>query len=167
MPGNAVVQAIYEDRVILSRAGKYETLLMSEDGKGDLSRVKQRGRRENSRTSGVTSMGDNINWQISKSYWDEKISDIPTLAREGGVEIFKEGNVQQGFKIVSSKGSKLLEEIGLQPGDILYEVNGIKLVNAAQGLTAFKRIKNASQINMVIGRDGGRVSRSYRIDKSR
>ncbi len=162
VPGNAEVRGIYADRVILSRSGRYETLFMSEDAEAASSGSEPVGRTI-ATGANVTSLGDGRNWQISKSYWDEKTSDIPSLAREVGVEVFTQGDSQQGFRLISGEGSQLLAEIGLQAGDILYEVNGIKLTDASMGLTAYKRIQGASRINLVIGRDGQRLTRSYAI----
>lgn len=163
VPGNAEVKDIFSDRVILSRDGKYETLLMDEEQlplPGGQANVPAANRGEQP----ITSLGDGKNWQISKSFFQEKIGDIPALAKDVGLEVYKEGGAQQGYRLTSIAGSKMLTEIGLQAGDILYEVNGIKLTDASLGLTAFKRIKDAPRINMVIGRGGQRLPMSYRIE---
>jgi len=166
VPGNAEVRGIYPDRVILSRSGKYETLLMTEKTEKKSSKGKRSSRRRASRRSsgGITSSGDGKNWQIDKSYWKEKISDIPALAKEVGVEVYKQGGKQVGYKLNSSSGGKLLSDLGLNSGDVIYEVNGIKMTNASQGLTAYKRIKNAPRISLVVGKGGGpKQTRSYKI----
>jgi general secretion pathway protein C len=164
VPGNAEVKEIYPDRVILSRDGKYETLLLVADPFP--TPVGQNLPDKRATGQPITSLGDGKNWQLSKSFFQEKISDIPALAQEIGLEVYKEGAAQQGYRLTSIGGSKMLGEIGLQPGDILYEVNGIKLTDASLGLTAFKRIKDAPRINMVIGRGGQRMTRSYRIENN-
>jgi len=164
VPGNAEVKGIYADRVILARGGRYETLFLSEEQESAGFSPVERESEPQEAGPGVTSLGDDQNWRINKSYWEQKTADIPALAKEVGVEVYKENGVQQGFKIVSAKGSKLLEELGLHPGDILFEVNGVKLTNASQGLTAYKMLKDAAQIEMVVGRDGQRLSHSYSID---
>lgn len=168
VPGNAEIRGIYPDRVILSRAGKYETLMMTEDTDSTPSPSKnsQEGRKREERRSdaNVRNMGDGKNWQIDKSYWQEKISDIPGLAKEVGVEVYKEGGKQTGFRLTSNSGGKLLTELGLKAGDVIYEVNGIKLTNASQGLTAYNKIKNAPQVNVVVGRNGqGKETVSYSV----
>ncbi len=165
VPGNAEVRGIYPDRVILSREGKYETLLMKEISAKKSSKGSSRGKRRSSRSKGqnISSSGDGRNWQIDKSYWKEKISDIPALAKEVGVEVYKEGGRQAGYRLNSNSGGRLLSELGLKGGDIIYEVNGIKLTNASQGLTAYKRIKNAPRISLVVGKNGRKETRSYRI----
>jgi len=170
VPGNAEVKEIYPDRVILARDGKYETLLMVEDKAAPPAGQQQRPENEGNDQAGnrggqpITSLGDGKNWQINKSFFQDKIGDIPALARDVGVEVYKEGDTQQGYRLTSAVGSKMLTEIGLEPGDVLYEVNGIKLTDASLGLTAFKRIKDAPRINMIIGRGGQRLVRSYRIE---
>jgi len=166
VPGNAEVKDIYPDRVILARDGKFETLLLVENPFPSPGVQSSPDNRTDNRGTGqaITNLGDGKNWQLSKSFFQEKISDIPALAQDVGLEVYKEGDTQQGYRLTSVGGSAMLGEIGLQPGDILYEVNGIKLTDASLGLTAFKRIKDAPRINMVIGRGGQRMTRSYMIE---
>ncbi|MFN2369329.1 MAG: hypothetical protein ABR605_10375, partial [Desulfurivibrionaceae bacterium] len=72
----------------------------------------------------IVSLGDGVHWEIDNSYLEERLNDIPSLAREVGVEVYKEDDVQQGYRLISARGSSLLRELGLQPGDVLHEVNG-------------------------------------------
>jgi len=158
VPGGAELREIYADRVILLRSGKLETLMLEdaeEDGQSQPT--------TNNNTGAISSMGDDLNWQIDSRYWQRQINDIPTLAKQIGVDIYREGNVQKGFKLVSSKGNKLLSDMGLQAGDILYEVNGIQMSNAHNGLAAYQKIKDSSQITVKIGRDGRQITRIYNI----
>ena len=85
------------------------------------------------------------------------------MAKQVGVDIYRENNVQKGFKLISSRGNKLIADLGLQAGDVLYEVNGIKLTNAHNGLMAYQQIKGASQVTLKIGRGGRVMTRIYSI----
>ena len=156
--GMAEIREIYADRIILRRGGKLETLML-EDGE-DTGVARSTGRRNNS----ISSRGDGLNWNIAASYWNKQINDIPSLAKQVGVDIYRENNVQKGFKLISSRGNKLISDLGLQPGDVLYEVNGIKLTNAHNGLMAYQQIKGASQVTLKIGRGGRVMTRIYTIN---
>jgi general secretion pathway protein C len=154
--GMAEIREIYADRVILLRGGKLETLML-EDVE-DIVAVQFA-----SASSTVSSSGDGLHWNISSAYWNTQINDIPSLAKQVGVDIYRENNVQKGFKLVSSRGNKLISDLGLQAGDVLYEVNGIKLTNAHNGLMAYQQIKGASQVTLKVGRSGQVMTRIYTI----
>lgn len=156
LPGNARVVEIYADRIILSRAGRHETLFLHEQ----VSESRSMGG-----TQTISSAGDGTHWKINEAYWQQRLADIPSLAREVGVDIYKEGNVQKGYKLISARGSQLLKDLGLAPGDILHEVNGVKLTSVHQGLAAYQKIRNASEIRVLVSRNGQRQTRVYTIDK--
>ncbi len=162
LPGNAVLKDIYSDRVVLRRAGKLETLLLDESEDDNV----QRGgaSRIASVNDQVVSRGDGVHWKIKKNYLNRQLSDIPALAKDVGLDIYKEGNVQKGYRIISSRGSPLLKNLGLQPGDALLEVNGIKLVDAHRGLTAYQKIRDASEVRITVNRNGVRKNFVYSID---
>lgn len=156
--GMAEIREIYADRVILRRGGKLETLMLEESEDTGVVLKADRG------NSVISDKGDGLNWNIASAYWNRQINDIPSLAKQVGVDIYRENNVQKGFKLLSSRGNKLLSDLGLQPGDVLYEVNGIKLTNAHNGLMAYQQIKGASQVTLKIGRNGRVMTRIYTIN---
>lgn len=159
VPGNAVVDNIFFDRVILRRGGVVETLLLI--GKEISKDSAPPARSANT----IQPSGDGVNWQIDRGYWNNRLADIPSLAKEIGVEIYRENNVQKGYRLLSARGSKLLKDLGLQPGDVLHEVNGVPLNSVHDGLAAYKNISNATEVRLTISRNGNRESRVYRIGR--
>ena len=162
VPGNAVVSEIHTDRVILLRSGVLETLMLID--KKSNSSDKATRRFSSAGGKKITSLGDGIHWQIDNSYLKQRLSDIPALAREVGVEIYKENNVQKGYRLVSARGSKLLRDMGLQPGDILNEVNGVPLNSVHDGLSAYQNLRTAKEVRVVITRNGRRETKIYAIN---
>ncbi|MCA1765004.1 MAG: hypothetical protein LC633_01930, partial [Desulfobulbaceae bacterium] len=165
VPGNAVVSEIYVDRVLLRRNGVLETLMMQYD-----EQAVTKNNQDNqaalviNNDEPIVSLGDGVHWEIDNSYLEERLNDIPSLAREVGVEVYKEDDVQQGYRLISARGSSLLRELGLQPGDVLHEVNGVKLDTIQGGLSAYQRIRDADQIRVVISRNGRRETRMYDVN---
>lgn len=163
VPGNAVISEILADRLILRRGGVLETLMLQDHGLTDLA-VNRSGGRAASGGDDIVNLGDGVHWEIDNAYLAERLNDIPSLAREVGVEVYKEGNVQKGYRLVSARGSKLLRDMGLQPGDILHEVNGVPLDTIQAGLSVYQQMRNAQQIRVVISRNGRRETRIYEIN---
>lgn len=162
VPGNAEVKEIYFDRVILLRSGKLETLLLEEEDDQGSPSVKTAS--VASAGAGVRNRGDGMHWDIDEQYFKGRLADIPSLAKEVGLDVYKEGGRQKGYKLVSAKGSSLLTSMGLKPGDALIEVNGISLIDAHRGLTAYQKIRDASEIRLVIERNGEKKDLVYSVN---
>lgn len=168
--GGAELREIHREHVVLFRAGKLEILQLEEDvvrttapaaGGGESAAVKS-GRSG----PGIASRGDGVHWQINQAYLNERMADLPTLAKEIGLDVYKENDMQKGYRLISSRGSKLLEDLGLKPGDVLLEVNGIKLVDAHRGLLAYQKLREAAEVNMSVERNGVTKNMIYSIDKN-
>ncbi len=159
--GNAVISDILADRVILRRGGVLETLMLQSKERANLANGvggKQRASKD------IVSLGDGVHWKIDSSYLNKRMGDIASLAKEVGVEVYKENNVQKGYRLVSARGSKLLRDMGLQPGDILHEVNGVQLKTIHDGLSVYQKMRNVKKIQAVISRNGRRETRIYEIN---
>ncbi|NTV12444.1 MAG: PDZ domain-containing protein [Desulfobulbaceae bacterium] len=164
LPGNAVIREIHPDKVIISRGGVLETLLL--DGlKNQATNMKAAPAisRATSAGNNVKPRGDGTNWQITQDYWQEKLADIPGLAREVGVEVYKENDQQKGFRLVAVQNGKLLTELGLQTGDVLLSVNGRAMNSVQEGLAAYQQVKSGGQVTIEINRGGHRETRAYNV----
>lgn len=164
LPGSAVIREIHADKVIISRAGVLETLFL--DGLPSPTTGKSPTPPSNRATAAgnnIRPRGDGTNWQINQDYWAERLADVPGLAREVGVEVYKENDQQKGYRLVSLPNGKLLTDLGLQAGDILLSVNGRAMNSVQEGLTAYQQIKNGGQITIEINRGGHHETRTYNV----
>lgn len=151
VPGRARIKAIYPDRVILERGGKLETLFLEDADK------------EKKKNFAGSSVKEGEHRRINREYLTRKMDNVPELAREVGVEISYRNGEQYGYKLVSAGNSKFLKNLGLQPGDILYEVNGIRLANASKAMSAYKKLQDSREIWLEIERNGQRQTKTYSI----
>lgn len=161
VPGNAIISEIFADRLILRRGGVFETLMLQEQELTTITKSRAAARVEG---DAIVNLGDGVHWEIDNAYLNQRLNDISSLAREVGVEVYKEDNVQKGYRLVSARGSRLLRDMGLQPGDILHEVNGVQLDTIQAGLAIYQQMRNAQQISVVISRNGRRETRIYEIN---
>ncbi len=156
VPGNAAIEAIFVDRVILRRAGRLETLFLENrdeavaDPRGAAFLPSRAGR-----AGAGTSSGGGGGQQISRQYVNETLANLPALAREVEVHIHNPEGGRNGFRLVAPGGSSdFLKSIGLQNGDILYEINGIPLTDAGAAMVAFEQLREARDLNLVYERNG-------------
>lgn len=161
---NVVIREIHPDRVIISRAGVLETLFLEGFQKpAPTPGTASMATRARSGSDYIQPRGDGINWLIKQDYWEEKLADVPGLAREVGVEVYSENSQQKGYRLVAVQNSKLLNTLGLLPGDILLSVNGRAMNSIQEGLTAYQQVKNGGQVTIEINRNGRRETRVYNV----
>jgi general secretion pathway protein C len=164
LPGAAVLSEIHPDRVILRRGGRYETLAIEEPGTLlNSPQPKKIGLKQKGRQHQIKPRGDGVNWSINRSYLDQRLANMNSLASEVGADIYQKDGVQQGFQLRANNKSRLLDELGLQSGDVLTEVNGMPLRSPSDAMRAFAKTKNAENVSVEIIRDGTRQTRKYRI----
>jgi general secretion pathway protein C len=156
VPGNAIIQGIYADRVILLRAGKLETLYLETEGEPRSREV-------------ARPVAGRPQKPITRGYVAERMANLPDLAKEVGVQVHTRDGRQQGYELVSAHGSEFLTSLGLQAGDIIYEANGIRFSDASGALTAYEQLKEmlmtggSREIQLVIERDGVRQTKTVSL----
>lgn len=165
VPGNATIEAIFVDRVILRRAGQLETLyLEGRDEKQQVSAVEPRRPATTAAQRRTPAPAAPAGRQLSRSYVDQTLANLPDLAREVEIHIHNPAGGRQGFRLVAPQGaSSFLENLGLQSGDILYEVNGIPLSDAGAAMVAFEQLRDAPNIHLVFERDGAQQQSTIAI----
>jgi general secretion pathway protein C len=164
LPGAAVLSEIHPDRVILRRAGRYETLIIEEPNNLLISTSPLKKVPPRQVGSGqIKPHGDGVNWSIDRGYLEQRLANMNALASEVSAEVYQEGGVQQGYTLRTTTKSRLLDGLGLQSGDVLTEVNGMPLRSVSDAMQAFAKLKNAEKVSMEIVRDGTRQTRQYTI----
>ena len=151
LPGGAVVERIYPDRIEIRSNGRLEVLAV-EEGKGGQAAAVAPAR---SAAPG---------WTVPASYRKRWLNDLPTLGRKVRAQPVKDKNGRVGFRI-TSRDRKLLETVGLKSGDVVYEVNGIPLSNPAQALKAAGELMKRKEVTVLFGRNGRVESRVYRLEE--
>ena len=141
------LQAIFPDRVILSRNGSLETLRLDKDApsKGGVN-------------PGVADAGDapvvgggaglgQIREQIlaDPSKASDYIRVQPATAAAGGTK---------GYRIYPGKDRTIFNNAGLRPGDLVTAVNGIQLDDGQKALQTLNDLKGAGSVTVTLERGG-------------
>jgi len=152
---------ILSDRVIMSRGGKYETLLIE-----DFGQIKGLSRRNSSKSS-PTDFNNDVYTTNNKNIVDKrkdqnltkeliklrsKLSDPQSLSELVSVSPALEGDTFQGFRIAPGKNRALFGKLGLRRNDIITGVNGITLDDPAGAFSLMEQISSAEEINLTIKR---------------
>ncbi len=152
VPGGAVVERIYTDRIEIMLNGRLEVLKV-EEGKG--------GRAAAVVSSSSAAAGA---WKVPATYRKRWLNDLPALGRKVRAQPVKGKDGRVGFRLVS-RDRNLLETVGLKSGDVVYEVNGISLSDPAQALKAAGELMKRKEVTVLFSRDGRMESRVYRLEE--
>ncbi len=160
IPGNATLKAVYADRVLLESSRGLETLRLPTN-------------KELIRFSGSASQ-NNIpvnNPPITattpgslKEYRRQFLRNPASLAEMARVTPSKINGEMRGYKVIPQSDDPLFGALGLEPGDIITDVNGIKLDKPENGMKALRNLMKAKSLNVTVLRNGQETNLQHRIE---
>ena len=143
------LQAIFPDRVILSRNGRLETLSL-EKGKpssGDVSYTPP--------PAAPAEDGSESSAAQQLSRIREEILQDPAKASEYvRVQPANVGGQLKGYRVYPGRDRAIFSNAGLRPGDLVTAVNGVQLDDPAKALQLLGDLSQAGQLNLVVERGG-------------
>jgi len=69
-----------------------------------------------------------------------------------------------GFRLRPGRDRQLFQQLGLNGGDVLTEINGTRLNSPAQGLMMLQELMSASRIDVRVLRNGAEVPLTFSLD---
>lgn len=141
LPGGAELKAVYGDRVILARAGQFETLKWPEEPRSGIL-IEKGGRSQGDSTPELQSYRDRILENPSSAL------DLIRLQR-----ISENGQIK-GYRVAPGKERELFEQVGLQTGDVVTHVNGISVADPGRFREVYEQLTSASQLQLQVEREG-------------
>ncbi len=158
LPGSSKLSSVFPDRVMLQRAGKFETLRMlktKSTGGGVINRSPPSKGRTVSKNFNSGSAIGKLRTEILKNpaKLAQFINAVP--ARENGQFV--------GFKIVQKKSHPAFKELDLRSGDVVTAVNGITIDSPQKGFQVLKKLRNTKQFNVTLKRGGQIINLSHSI----
>jgi len=147
LPGDATVEEIYNDRVVISRDGNFETLRLPGSGDGDTDHQ----------------------WVVdaAPAVADGQIGPriltvaLPQLRRQLGLDNTESTNTYGlipvstgGYRLSLGRGASQMVELGLQSGDIIEAANGVMLNDQAAVENVIQQVMKGQRLNLQIRRNG-------------
>jgi len=152
LPGNAELSEVHPDRVILKRNGRYETLRLPQDRQQNTMRVSAKN----------SSLRSTVR-PPARSSPAQRLQNISQKVRQNPVSLYEvvrpvpkqdeEGNII-GYILQPGRDRELFNHLGLQAGDVVVQINDLKLDNAANSAQALKSVQNGQEVTMTVLRDG-------------
>ena len=153
----ATIKEIHTDRVVLERNGRYETLRMPKEFTSS-KLIKSSSSQGVAPVSASDSPGrilSNIRKNIIKN---------PTSFGQYAIPVpYKVNGRLKGYKLQPQGDNSLFDAVGLEPNDVITQVNGISLDKPANGLSALRKLQSARQVNLTVIRNGAEIPLSIEI----
>lgn len=141
--GQAVLDSIYADRVLIRRNGQLEAL--------HLPRPESAGMNGGSFLGGSADSGGEVSMSALRKRVLENPGSIAELIR---VQPVRRNGQIQGFRVRPGPDRALFDQIDLEPGDIVREVNGVTLDSQDKGLDLMGKLRSADRLRLVVERNG-------------
>lgn len=141
------LQAIFPDRVILARAGQLETLRLDKDAP----------RRDLASAAGGPDPGAQVTpdtAQMLSNIRQEVLNDPSRAAEYIRIQPASNGGQLRGYRLYPGRDRAAFNAVGLRPGDLVVQVNGIQLNDANTALQMLGQLSQANSVTVVIDRGG-------------
>jgi general secretion pathway protein C len=172
LPGGAKLVEVQRNQVIIeSSNGRRETLQIdlkdtsttTPTERKSTGRSRVSSQQPAATSSGIREIGDN-RWLIPAEEADRARSNINDLLRQARVEPNIVDGQTEGFVVRMIRPGSLFSMLGLQVGDVLRDINGVKLDTPEKALQVFQQLREASQISIGLERQGAPQTYSYEIN---
>lgn len=157
LPGGVLVKEIHAEHVMLERNGRLETLkLQKETGTDDI--LSSGSASQGSGSSRLRSLTSSASPGEALNQIRSEIMKNPTSFADYALPIVvKENGKQIGYRLQPQKKGELLSELGIQSGDVITQINGVKLDKQQNGISALRKLTTARNVNIVVKRNGAEI----------
>ena len=112
---------------------------------------------------GIRAVGEN-RWVIAKDVVDSVRENFSAQLRLATMQPRLVDGKTDGFLIQRINPRSLLAKMGMQRGDVVIDVNNIKLDSPEKALLIFQQLREARQIGLSIERNGSPMTFAYEIE---
>ena len=150
IPGNASLEEVYPDRVILRRAGRLETLRWSDSSLGGVSQVSRQPAVEREPQQSQITEGSEEDMQRQRT---------AIIGQLGLQPVAQGGN--QGYQLGKRAPKQLISQVGLQSSDVILSVNGHSLGTEEGDMAALRSFQETRQASIVVQRGNQQFTVNY------
>ncbi len=102
-------------------------------------------------------------WRIGRDLIMENFANVGSLSSQATVTPYFVQGQQQGFRLSQIRSGGLLQQIGLQEGDVLQTVNGLNLYTPQEALQAYQQLQTESTVRINILRNNRPTTLTYEL----
>ncbi|MES0326804.1 MAG: type II secretion system protein GspC [Gammaproteobacteria bacterium] len=150
IPGGITLKEIHPEHIILERQGRLETLRLEKSKGSDLTSTSNMRPSSASTISTASSQKlKDIRSDIIRNPAAFRKHALPVVVRENGKQI--------GYRLQAQQNSDLLTQAGLEPSDVITSINGVKLDDMKNSISALNALRSANNVNITVKRNGAEI----------
>ncbi len=162
------IDDIERRRVVLLERGERRELLLIEDQVEPSPPATRRARAGAASTptstqAGVVDMGQG-RFRVDRGMVDSARSNMGALLQSARMIPHMENGQTTGFRLVGMQRGSLLEQLGLRLGDVVVEINQVRLDSPEKALQIFQQVREANNISLGLVRNGEPQTFQYSLD---
>jgi general secretion pathway protein C len=156
VPGGATLHAVFSDRVILERDLRMETLRLP---RANANGFNQKITTKASVNQAMSPVANQTDFESLGQFRQEimknpiRLTEFINAAPHNNVD----GNFM-GYKVTPSTNTDLFYQLGLQPGDVVININDVVLDAPNKGPEAMQKLATANEVTMVVMREGTEIT---------
>jgi general secretion pathway protein C len=147
--GGARLNAVYDDRVILERAGQLEALLLPREYRGGAG-ANPAALPPRPIASAPAGAGAEVADRVRRLIAQDPGSVSEIMRPQ---PVFTNGQ-QRGYRVFPGRNRQQFARLGLRPGDLVMSINGTPLDDPQRGMEIFRSISSADQVRVTVERNG-------------
>ncbi|MGG7093118.1 type II secretion system protein GspC [Shewanella indica] len=152
---SASLKEVYADRIIITNAGRYETLML--DGLQYTTQSQANAQLQQARSGGDVTKVDRRDADIGRELVasrDELLADPSKITDYLAISpVQKDGEVQ-GYRLNPGKDAGLFKDAGFQPNDLAKSINGYDLTDMSQALEVMGQLPELTEVSVMVEREG-------------
>ena len=113
-------------------------------------------------STGIAQVEEN-RFVVTRSEIDSQLANLNNLITQARAIPEMRGGQMVGFKLVQIQPGSFFEKSGMKTNDIIKEVNGEAITDAAKALSLLQGLKTQPSLDMKIERNGKDVNQNYDI----
>ncbi|MGL4939335.1 type II secretion system protein GspC, partial [Shewanella sp.] len=156
---SAALKEVYADRIIITNAGRYETLML--DGLVYTSQSPANQQLQQAKTnkagSAVSRVDQRKNAEISQELAQsrtELLADPSKITDYIAISPVRQGDSVVGYRLNQGKDANLFKQAGLKANDLAKSINGYDLTVMSQALEMMSQLPELTEVSIMVEREG-------------
>jgi len=155
---SASLKEVYADRIIITNAGRYETLMLDGLVYTSQSPANQQLQKAKSEKAEVVSRVDQRkNAEISQELAEsrsELLADPSKITDYIAISPVRQGESVVGYRLNPGKDVNLFKQAGFKPNDLAKSINGYDLTVMSQALEMMSQLPELTEVSVMVEREG-------------
>lgn len=153
----ASLKEVYADRIIITNAGRYETLMLDGLVYTSQSPANQQLQKAKSDKAVVNRVDQRKNAEVSQELAQSRsqlLADPSKITDYIAISPVKQGEAVVGYRLNPGKDMNLFKQAGFKANDLAKSINGYDLTVMSQALEMMSQLPELTEVSVMVEREG-------------